>query len=249
MHEEAFRHQQPIAQRLVCGSSLFVRLSLLRSLRTRRTGLVFAVAQSHRLPARRHHAQSTLPCDSREGSCGPHPSSPITARRGLPRTETCDSCRRCARARTPQSRIRSRRCFRLLSLQLSRDFLNSAFTLQILLGELAELIGNGAGDAHGSDPYPTASQPKRSRIASTARSASQRAMPPSRARAARLVLEAKREAPAARPDAPPDSTPRSPAARWSSRRVICQHAPHQVLGDLGQDCRRRNRRGQRYASG
>ena len=76
-----------------------------RPLHTRRTVLASAVARWHPLSSRRRRAQSTPPCDSREHSGAVHPASPTKARHGWLRRERCGSCRRCARARTPQSRI------------------------------------------------------------------------------------------------------------------------------------------------
>src|SRR5215470_12568627 len=64
-----------------------------------------------------------------------------------------------------------------------------------------------------TDPYPTASHPKRSRIMSTARSA-----PPSLSwcRAGAFHLQAPAEVPTALSSAPQDATRRSPAAIRSS---------------------------------
>src|SRR5215468_3731041 len=52
-----------------------------RSLRTRTSALVCAVAQLHPPPWGRRHAQSTPPCGNFEGSCGEHPASTTLVQR------------------------------------------------------------------------------------------------------------------------------------------------------------------------
>ena len=77
-----------------------------RSSRRGRTALAPAVAQSHPPPRGRPRARSTPPCGNREDFCAAHPASPTSGRRGWPRRETCGSCRRRARARTPRWQTR-----------------------------------------------------------------------------------------------------------------------------------------------
>ena len=94
-----------------------------------------------------------------------------------------------------------------------------------------------------------ASHPKRSRTLSTARSTTKRTMPFFSAGTAILVLKSKREF-QLRCRVVLKIRHRDRQQRDGLLvRVIRQDVPHQLLGDLGQGCRRRNRRRQRGRAG